>query len=189
MTHQHAWTRLPDLLFDCDQPELLAHVAACHDCQRQLFLLRRVDRALRGAAAARRKERRHLGKGRWLRFPTGLVAAAVAALRVLLLPHHVGLRQFTLRTTFGQPIGHATLNRSDAENTSLTLVARGLPARRGDTFIRWAAGRDRRPTTIGRFMVDPTGACRGRFNLPGGGSWARFWVTTRGRPTTVVATT
>ena len=191
MTHEHAWTRLPDLLDDRDQPELLAHVAACHNCQRQLFLLGRVDRALRGAADARRKGRRRMRRGRWLRFPSGLVAAAVAALLVVLfLPHHAGVRQFTLRTAAGQPIGHAILNRSDAENTSLTLVARGLPAdRRGDMFVLWAEGSGHAATTVGRFMVDPSGACRARFNLPGGRSWARFWVTPPGRPDAVVATT
>ena len=190
MTHEHVWTHLPDLLDDRDQPELLAHVAACHDCQRQLFLLGRVDRALRGAAAARGKERRRLRKGRWLRFPSGLVAAAAAALLVVVfLPHHPALREFTLRAAAGQPIGRAILARSDAENTSLTLVARGLPARRGDVYLLWAAGRDQRAMAVGRFMVDPSGACRARFNLPGGHRWQRFWVTPSGQPRAVVATT
>jgi hypothetical protein len=38
-------------------------------------------------------------------------------------------------------------------------------------------------------MVDPRGACVARFNLPGGRSWARFWVTPPGQPDAVVATT
>lgn len=190
MTHERAWTRLPDLLDDRDQPELLAHVAACHHCQRQLFLLGRVDRALRGAASSRRKERSGRRKGRWLRFPAGLVAAAVAVLLILLiLPHHPGPRQFTLRTASGQTIGRAILNRSDAENTSLTLVARDLPVRRGNMFVLWAAGGGHGATTVGRFMVDPRGDCRARFNLPGGHSWARFWVTAPGQPSAVVAGT
>jgi hypothetical protein len=190
MTHEHAWTHLPDLLDDRDQPELLAHVAACHDCQRQLFLLGRVDRALRSSASARSQERRRVRKRRRLRFPSGLVAAAVAALLlVLFLPHHPGLRQLTLRTAAGQPIGRAILKRSDTENTSLTLVARGLPARRGDTYVLWAGGRGHDATTIGRFMVSANGTCRAHFNLPGGRRWARFWVTPPGRPNAVVATT
>ena len=190
MTHEHAWTRLPDLLEDRDQPELLAHVTACHDCQRQLFLLGRVDRALRGAASARRKERRRVRKGRWLRLPSGLVAAAVAVLLVvLLLPHNHGRREFTLRTAAGQPIGHATLKPEDAENTSLTLVARGIPARGGDTFVLWAGGSGEQKIAVGRFMVEPGGACRARFNLPGRRAWARFWVTPPGKPNAVVATT
>ncbi len=190
MTHEHAWTRLPDLLADRDQPDLLAHVAACHDCQRQLFLLGRVDRALRGASAARRKDRRRLGKGRWLRFPSGLVAAAVAALIIVLfVPHHADLRQLTLKTAAGQPIGRATLTREDAENTSLTLVARGLPARGGDTFVLWAGGSSERKVAVGRFMVEPGGACRARFNLPGRRAWAHFWVTPPGQPNAVVAST
>lgn len=192
MTHEHAWTHLPDLLADRDEPELLAHVAACHDCQRQLFLLGRVDRALRGAATIRRKEHRRIRKGRWLRFPAGLVAAAAAAavMLVLFVPQQQhALRQLTLRTAAGQPIGRAILNRSDAENTSLTLVARGLPAHRRDTYVLWARGSGGRATSVGRFMVDPRGACRAHFNLPGGRSWARFWVTPPGQPHTVVATT
>jgi hypothetical protein len=190
VTHEHAWTRLPDLLDDRDQPALLAHVAACHDCQRQLFLLGRIDRALRGAAGAHRKERRRVSKGRWLRFTSGLVAAAVAALLVVpFLPHQHSLRQLTLRTATGQPIGRATLNRSDAENTSLTLVARGLPALPGDTFVLWAGSRSERKVAVGRFMVEPGGACRARFTFPGGRAWARFWVTPRGQPNVVVATT
>jgi hypothetical protein len=189
MTHERAWTRLPDLLADRDEPELLAHVAACHDCQRQLFLLGRVDRALRSAAGAHRKERRRLGRGRWLRFPAGLVAAiAAVVLLLLLVPRHQTLHGLTLRTAAGKPIGRAILNRSDADNTSLTLVARGLPAYRGDMYVLWA-GAGGRATSVGRFMVDPSGACRARFNLPGGRSWTRFYVTPPGRPETVVAAT
>lgn len=191
MTHEHAWTRLPDLLADRDEPELLAHVAACHDCQRQLFLLGRVDRALRGAGSTRRKERRRTRTGRRLRLPAGLAAAAAAAglVVVLVAPQHHALRRLTLRAATGQPIGRAILDRSDTENTSLTLVARGLPARRHGTYVLWAAGSGGRATSIGRFMVDPNGACRAHFNLPGGRSWARFYVTPPGRPDTVVATT
>ncbi len=187
MTHEHAWTRLPDLLEDRDEPELLAHVAACHDCQRQLFLLGRVDRALRGGAAARRRRR---GRSRWFRVTSGVVAAAVAAMLVLvLLPDHAGLRQLTLKTAAGQPIGKATLKREDGQNTSLTLVASNLPARGGDTFVLWAAAGGGRKVAIGRFMVEPGGACRARFNLPGNPGWARFWVTPPGQPNAVVATT
>jgi hypothetical protein len=119
--HEQAWKRLPDLLQDRDEPELLAHVAACNDCQRQLFLLGRVDRMLREAAASRRKKRRRTRKGRWLRFPSGLVAVAVL---VLFFPHDHRLQEFTLRTASDHSIGGAILARSDAANTSLSLVAR-----------------------------------------------------------------
>jgi hypothetical protein len=188
MRHEHAWTRLPDLLDDRDQPQLLAHVAGCHDCQRQLFLLGRVDRALRGSAC--RKERPRVRKGRWFRFRAGLVAAAVAALLVVLfLPHQHSMRQLTLRTASGQSIGRATLSRADAENTSLTLVARGLPARGGDVYVLWAGGSGQRRVAVGRFMVEPGGVCRAHFNLPGTGAWAHFWVTPPGKPNAVVATT
>ena len=190
MTHEHAWTRLPDLLADRDEPELLAHIASCHDCQRRLFLLGRADRALRGASAARRKERRRIRRGRWLRFRTGLVAAAAAVLVVMLmLSRQAAPHQFTLRTAEGQAIGHAIISRSDAENTSLTLVARDLPASRGSVYLLWASRDGHGATTIGRFMVNAAGTCRARFNLPGGRNWARFWVTPPGRPRAVIATT
>ena len=189
MRHEHAWTRLPDLLEDRDEPVLLAHLAGCHDCQRQLFLLGRVDRMLRDASPARRRERRRARRGRRLRFPAVLVAVAAVALLVLLFPHSHGLRQFTLRTAAGQPIGRAVLAPADAENTSLSLVARGLPTRRGSVYLLWASSGGKQATTVGRFMVDPNGACRARFNLPGGRSWVRFWVTRPGDPASVVAST
>jgi hypothetical protein len=47
MNHEEASMRLPDLLDDRDDAALLAHVQACADCQRQLFLLGRIDRLLR----------------------------------------------------------------------------------------------------------------------------------------------
>jgi hypothetical protein len=108
VSHEHVWKRLPDLLEDRDEPELLAHVAACHDCQRQLFLLGRVDRLLRDAAPPRRHERRHARRGRWFRFPAGLVAVATVALLVL-FPHGHNVRQFTLRTASGEAVGHGVL--------------------------------------------------------------------------------
>lgn len=188
MSHDDAWRRLPDLLEDRDEPELVAHVAACHECQRQLFLLGRVDRLLREVAPAQRKERRRGRRGRWLRFPAGLAAVVAVTSLVLFFPHSGPVRQFTLRTAAGQPIGRAVLARADAENTSLSLVARGLPARSGDVYVLWAGGDGRPATKVGRFMVDPSGACRARFNLPGR-SWTRFWVTPPGRPDAVVATT
>jgi hypothetical protein len=41
---------------------------------------------------------------------------------------------------------------------------------------------------VGRFMVDRSGSCRARFNLPASHTWTRFWVTEPGKPA-VVATT
>lgn len=189
MTHEHAWTRLPDLLQDRDEPALLAHVAACHDCQRQLFLLGRVDRLLRDAATTRRAERRRGRRRRWLRFPTGLVASAAVALLVLFLPHTHRLQPFTLRTASGRPIGQAVLARAAAGKLSVALVARGLPRRAGDVYILWGGGDGRPAASVGRFMADPSGACRARFDLTGGRSWARFWVTPQGEPASVVAST
>src|SRR5262249_10294253 len=70
VTHEEAWTRLPDLLQDRDDSALLAHVRACPDCQRQLFLLGRVDRLLRAnldaelpRSARRPRGRRMLAAG------------------------------------------------------------------------------------------------------------------------------
>ena len=57
MNHRAAYERLPDLLVDRDDPELVAHLARCHDCQQQLFRLTQVDRMLRGVGARRRRLR------------------------------------------------------------------------------------------------------------------------------------
>lgn len=185
MSHERAFRRLPDLLFDRDEPELLEHVAACGECQRQLFLLTRVDRLVRETAAARRPR-----KGRWLRFPAGLAAVVAAALAVLLLlPHHDAAHRFTLRLASGQPIGQAVLTPGDARNMSLSLVAQGLPTRPRNVYLLWAGGDGRSATTVGRFMVDPNGACRARFTLPGRRGWTRFWVTPTRNPGLVVPAT
>lgn len=185
MSHERAFRRLPDLLFDRDEPELLEHVAACGECQRQLFLLTRADRLLREAAAAGRPR-----KGRWLRFPAGLAAVVAAALAVLfLLPHQDAAGRFTLRLASGQAIGQAVLTAGDARNLSLSLIAQGLPTRPRDVYLLWAGGDGRSATTVGRFMVDPNGACRARFTLPGRHGWTRFWVTPSGKPSIVVAAT
>lgn len=191
MTHEHAWTKLPDLLQDRDDPALLAHVATCHDCQRRLFLLGRVDRLLRDAAPDRRGEHRRSFRNRWLRFPAGLVAAtAVAAAALLLfLPHRQDLRPLTLHTAAGRPIGQAILGSTRAGRTSLTLVARGLPTRASTTYVLWATGSKQVAASVGRFMVDRSGRCRAHFDLPQGQVWGRFWVTPIGQPGTVVATT
>lgn len=191
MTHEHAWKRLPDLLEDRDEPELLAHVAACYRCQRQLFLLGRVDRLLREAAPARRQERRRTRRARRLAFPDGVLAAAAAAavLLVLFLPHGVGSRDFTLRAVTGEPIGHAVLARDRGERMSLSLVARGLPTRSAGMYLLWGGTDAAGAKLVGRFMVEPNGSCRARFNLPERRSWARFWVTPPGRPADVVAST
>jgi hypothetical protein len=58
MRHEEAWRRLPDLLDDRDDAALLAHVRTCARCQRQLFLLGRVDRLLRDSASQHRSARK-----------------------------------------------------------------------------------------------------------------------------------
>jgi len=189
VSHEHVWARLPDLLEDRDEPELLAHLASCHDCQRQAFLLGRLDRLLRDAAPGQRPQRRRARKASRFGVPAGLVAVAAVALLVLSVPHGHSSGQFTFRTASGQPIGEAVLTRADAENGSLSLVARGLAAHPGGTYVLWAASDGGAATTVGRFMVDASGSCRARFNLPGKRSWARFWVTLQGKPRTVIATT
>ena len=68
-------------------------------------------------------------------------------------------------------MGHA-----DARNVSLALVARGLPLNRQHMFALWAAD-DASSMEVGHFMVDHSGGCRVRFNLPANHSWSRFWVS------------
>ena len=184
MKHEEAWTRLPDLLEDRDDAHLLAHVRTCADCQRQVFLLGRVDRLLRDDATAGGASLR-----RALRLPTLLAAAAATAvLLALFLPQHAHRDGFVLRTASGRSVGQAVMGHSDARNASLALTARGMPVDGGQMFVLWASD-DQSSMQVGRFMVDRSGSCRARFNLPVNHNWTRFWVTESGRPATVVATT
>ena len=189
MSHERIWARLPDLLEDRHEPELLAHLASCHDCQRQAFLLGRLDLLLRDAAAVHRPQRRRARKASPYVLVASLAAVAAAALLVLSIPHGHGPGRFTFRSASGQAIGEAVLTRADTENASLLLVARGLTAHATGPYVLWAGGEGGAATLVGRFMVDATGSCRARFNLPDVRNRARFWVTLQGKPRAVVATT
>jgi hypothetical protein len=93
------------------------------------------------------------------------------------------------RTAAGQPVGRAVMSHSDARNDSLALTARHLPVDRGQIFMLWADATARSPMQIGRFMVDRSGGCRVRFNLPANHSWGRFWITRPTKPAAIVAST
>jgi ferric-dicitrate binding protein FerR (iron transport regulator) len=188
--HEQAWKLLPDLLDDRDDPELLAHVRECADCQRQVFLLGRVDRFLRDAASDRQTTLGPRRRTRRLLLVAATVAAAAAA--ALLTPfasHHPGGHRMMLRTASGQLVAEALMGHSDARNVSLDLTARGLPVDRGDMFVLWAGDNGGPPTQVGRFMVDRTGSCRVRFNLPATRAWEKLWVAWPGKPESVVAST
>jgi hypothetical protein len=47
VSHDAAYQRLPDLLFDHGEPSLVAHLEGCDVCRKQLSLLVRIDRLLR----------------------------------------------------------------------------------------------------------------------------------------------
>jgi hypothetical protein len=182
--HEEAWTRLPDLLKDRDDAGLLAHVRVCADCQRQLFLLGRVDRLLRDDAAANAASRK---RRRLLRGPlaaAATVAAAAAILLALELPQHGRSEAFVLRTASGRSVAQALMGHADARNASLALTARGLPIDRGHMFVLWASD-DSSSMQVGRFMVDQSGGCRVRFNLPTNHLWNHFWVTRLGNAAAV----
>jgi hypothetical protein len=187
--HEEAFTRLPDLLDDRDDAGLLAHVRECADCQRQLFLLGRVDRMLRERGAAS-----GVSRGRWpmrwrlLAAAAVVAAAAATALALLFLPQTAHTRELMLRTASGREVGQAVIGRSDARNSSLALTARGLPVDHGQMFVLWASD-DSSSMQVGRFMVDQSGGCRVRFNLPASHAWSRFWVTESGKQAAVIATT
>ena len=184
MRHEDAWQRLPDLLDDRDDPDLLGHARSCPDCQRQLFLLGRVDRLLRDQARARRP--RH---GVRLRVAAvGALAAAAIVLLTLLVPGGRHTHEFMLRTGSGRLVGHTAMVHADGRNVSLALVARGLPLNRQHVFVLWA-GDDGSSMEVGHFMVDRSGGCRVRFNLPANHSWSRFWVSEPGNAAAVVAST
>jgi hypothetical protein len=182
--HEQAWQRLPDLLEDRDDHDLLGHVRGCVDCQRQLFLLGRVDRLLRDQARARQPRRQVR------RTAAAVAALAVAAvvLLALLVPRGSHAHAFTLRTASGRLVGHASMAHADPRNVSLALVVRGLAPNRQHMFVLWAAD-DASSMEVGHFMVDRSGGCRVRFNLPANHSWSRFWVSEPGNAAAIVAST
>jgi hypothetical protein len=187
--HEEAFTRLPDLLDDRDDPGLLAHVRACEDCQRQLFLLGRVDRLLRDDASTRGLARKRRPSVRHIVCAGAAVAAAAAVALVLFVPHAARSHDLVLRTASGRSVGAAVMGHSDSRNASVALIARGLPVKRSHVFVLWAGDDKRSVMQVGRFMVDRSGGCRVRFNLPATHAWGRFWVTEPGSPATVVAST
>jgi len=188
VSHEEAFKRLPDLLDDRDDVGLLAHVRVCADCQRQLFLLGRVDRILRDSASAQRAAGRLWSTARQLLAGAAVAAAAVAAMLVLFLPqkaHHPP--GFVLKTATGRSVGRAVMGRADARNASVALTARGMPVNHGHLFVLWASDA-RSSMQVGHFMVDRRGSCRAHFNLPASHTWTRFWVTEPGKPEVVAAT-
>jgi hypothetical protein len=188
VTHDEAWTRLPDLLDDRDDPTLLAHVRACTDCQRQLFLLGRVDRLLRASAAARGSARPRRFGARATLTSAAVVAATAAAVLALLVAHHGSARGLMLRTASGQSVGRAVMGRPDGRNVPLALTAQRLPVAHGQVFVLWAGDNARSSMQVGRFMVDRRGGCRVSFNLPATHGWGRFWITRPDRAAIVAST-
>jgi hypothetical protein len=186
--HADAWRRLPDLLDDRDDAGLLAHVRVCPDCQRQLFLLGRLDRMLRDSASARRSARRRPSARLLLAAAAAVAVVTAVATLALFLPQQGRMNEFMLRTASGRLVGEARMGDSDARNVSLALTARNLPTDRGHMFVLWA-GDERSAMQVGRFMVDRSGGCRVRFNLPATQGWRRFWVTKPGHATQIVAST
>jgi len=187
--HEEAWTRLPDLLDDRDDAALLAHVRGCAECQRQLFLLGRVDRLLRDKTAGMPISQRRPGLGRRLAV-FAAAGTAVAVLVALLVFQHGQEHGWMLRTASGRAVGHAVMGHSDARNASLALIAEHLPVARGRRlFVLWAGDRAHLPMLVGHFMVDPSGGCRVHFNLPADRDWNRFWISPSDNATRIVAST
>jgi len=187
--HEEAWTRLPDLLDDRDDAALLTHVRACADCQRQLFLLGHVDRLLRERASTEVATRTRRLSPRRLLASAAAVAGAAAVVLALLLSQRGGIQGTVLRMASGHAVGRAVMTHSDARNVALALTARGLPVDHGQIFLLWAGDNTRAPMQVGRFMVDRSGGCRVRFNLPATHTWSRFWITRPGSPAAIVAST
>ena len=184
MTHELAFERLPDLLFDRDDPDLLAHVGSCHRCQRQLFLLSRVDRLLRQRRRPARRRRP------FVLAIAAVIAGAIAAFVLLPQRHSAAPARFLLRTDAGSIVARAQLQRGDAENEALAFVAQGLPARPSDTYLLWTRSpSDAEPIIVGRFMVSHRGECRARFNLPGTRQPSQFWITPSTEPAAILAST
>lgn len=187
MNHHEARDRLPDLLLDRDDRQLLAHVNECHECQAQLFRLARVDRVLRGTRRIRRRHR--LPLARTAAAAVATLAAAVTAAAVVHPPRRAPT-PVSLRTPSGEVVATASIARGDSENEALALVAHGLPAHPADTYALWTrAPRTGRSVLVGRFMVSHDGECRARFNLPGAHHPHTFWIAPVGSPADVVAST
>jgi hypothetical protein len=189
MKHEEAWNRLPDLLDDRDDSALLAHVAACAECQRQLFLLGRIDRLLRDRAAAGGTKPIRWVIAHRIAASAAVLAVTAAALLVLLVGQPAHTHDLMLRTASGEAVGRAAMSHADAHNVVLTLTAWSLPINRGDVFVLWARDNTRGPMQVGRFMVDRSGGCRVRFNLPATHTWGRFWITGPDTPAASVAST
>jgi hypothetical protein len=189
MRHEEAWARLPDLLEDRDDAVLLAHMRGCADCQRQLFLLGRVDRLLGDKAAGLSAAQPPIRLGRRLVVFAATVGVAVALLVVLLVLQHGHERALMFRTASGRAVGHAVMGHSDARNVSLALTAEHLPVTRGRLFVLWAGDRVHSPMLVGHFMVDHAGGCRVHFNLPADRDWSRFWISPPDNATRIVAST
>jgi hypothetical protein len=188
MRHGEAWKRLPDLLDDRDEAAaLLAHVRVCADCQRQLFLLGRVDRLLREGSAAQVAARKSRPALRSLLVGVAALAAAAGLMLALFLPQQTRTHALMLRTASGQLVGEARMGWSDARNMTLALRAHGLPVDHGQVFLLWA-GDEGSSMQVGRFMVNRRGGCRVRFNLPATHGWHRFWVTEPGNGIRVAST-
>jgi hypothetical protein len=118
-----------------------------------------------------------------------VVAAAVVSGTIAAWPSGQSGARFRLDSLSGRPIGNVVVRPADAGNDSLTLVAWDLPSDDGEPYLLWAAVPGAQVTTVGRFMVNMSGSCKVEFNIPGGRSWAHFWVTRPGRPRSVIATT
>jgi hypothetical protein len=183
--HEDAWQRLPDLLDDRDDPTLLGHVRDCPDCQRQLFLLGRADRLLRHEGSRRRRRRQPAAATVALAVAAAAAAAILFALVVSPGAHrHV----FMLRTAAGRSVGQAAIVHADGRNDALLLDARRIPLNPQHMFALWA-GDGRVSMRVGEFMVDNTGGCRVRLNLPATHHWSRFWISQPGSDPAVVAST
>lgn len=190
MTHEAAWERLPDLLFDRDDPGLLAHVANCHLCQARLFRLARVDRLLRGS-----RKPSHQGRARrQLVTAAASLATVAAAVGVFVVAGHRPISQppaLALHTLSGTVVAHASITPADGANQSIALVAHHLAPGNTSMYSLWtrAPGGGRRALLVGQFMVSDDGECRARFNLAGMRHSTTFWITRATAPGAVIATT
>jgi hypothetical protein len=118
-----------------------------------------------------------------------VAAATAVALGSVIDAHRGPAHDLMFRTASGRAVANAVMGHSDARNDSLALTARDLPVDRGPIFVLWADDHKSAPMQVGHFMVNHTGGCRVRFNLPADQTWDRFWITTPGAPATIVAQT
>jgi hypothetical protein len=187
MNHQTASQSLPDLVTDPAAPHraLRAHLRTCHACQRQLFLLQRVDGMLRPDLPSSDRPRRY--RARRVGGVALAAALAVAAVFVLLPRTQTQAEAFTLRASDGLTVAQAQIRNQGSQQ--VVVLTPGAPMPATTRYVLWGSAQSHTTIRLGMLITTATGRCRARFVLPSQPAWKRLWMTPLSQPTTIVAHT